>query len=234
MAVCSYLLGSVSFARLVTRFWSGRDVTQFEIPVANTEERYKVLSIGANSVSSVLGPAAGMVVSLLDIIKIVIPTLFCRFYFTDQPDYMLLAAIAGLTGHIWPVYHRYHGGSGFTAILGGLLVIDPLSILVTNLTGLVLGMLVVRNLIVASLSWIWLLIPWLWWRSGGDLRYITYALAVNILFILAMLPDIKLARKYAKEGHYLDYGLGNLSSNPMGRGMLKMARAIGFMKDTYR
>jgi hypothetical protein len=95
-------------------------------------------------------------------------------------------------------------------------------------------MLVFRNLIVASLSWIWLLVPWFWWRSGGDPQYITYAFTVNVLFILAMLPDIQLARKYAKEGHYLDYGLGNLNSNPMGRGMLKMARALGFMKETDR
>jgi glycerol-3-phosphate acyltransferase PlsY len=56
-AVLLYLIGSISFARLVTRFWApGKDITNFEIPMEGTEDRYKVLSIGANSVSSVLGP----------------------------------------------------------------------------------------------------------------------------------------------------------------------------------
>jgi acyl phosphate:glycerol-3-phosphate acyltransferase len=229
-AAASYLIGSLSFARLVTRLWSGRDVTQFEIPVQGTEDRYKVLSIGANSVSSELGPIAGMTVSVLDILKIILPVLFCKLYFDGQPAYALIAAIAGLAGHIWPIYYRFHGGSGFSAILGGLLVIDPLAILVCNLAGLMLGMLVLRNLIVASLAWIWLLIPWFWWLSNGDPLYIGYAVLVNVLFILAMLPEIQTALKYKREGKTLAYGLGSLSSNPMGRGMLKMARAFGFMK----
>jgi acyl phosphate:glycerol-3-phosphate acyltransferase len=229
-AVASYLIGSLSFARLVTRLWSGRDVTQFEIPVQGTEDRYKVLSIGANSVSSELGPIAGMTVSVLDILKIILPVLFCKLYFDGQPAYMLIAAIAGLAGHIWPVFYHFHGGSGFSAILGGLLVIDPLAILVCTLSGLLLGMLVLRNLIVASLGWIWLLIPWLWWRSNGDPLYIGYAVLVNVLFILAMVPEIQKALQYKREGKTLEYGLSSLSSNPMGRGMLKMARAIGFMK----
>ena len=78
-AVLVYLIGSISFARLVTRFLApGKDVTDFEIPVEGTEDRYKVLSIGANSVSSVLGPKAGMLVSVLDILKIFIPTLLFK------------------------------------------------------------------------------------------------------------------------------------------------------------
>jgi glycerol-3-phosphate acyltransferase PlsY len=232
IALASYLIGSVSFARLVTkRLAPGKDVTQFEIPVQGTEDRYKVLSIGANSVSSVLGPKGGMMVSLLDILKIFLPTLFCRLYFPSQPAYMLIAAIGGLTGHIWPIYYRFHGGSGFSAILGGLLAIDPLAIIVSNLAGIFLGLVVFRNMIVVSLGWIWLLIPWFWWRTSGDPVYIIYIVILNILFILAMIPEIKMALKYRREGKYLEYGLGSLSSNPMGRGMLKMARAMGFMKE---
>lgn len=225
VVVITYLIGSVSFARIVTkRLAPGKDVTQFEIPVEGTGERYKVLSIGANSVSSELGPMVGMVVSILDIIKIILPTLFCKLFFVDQPVYMLTAALSGLIGHIWPVYYRFHGGSGFSAILGGLLVIDPLSVLVTPVAGFLFGMVIFRNLIVTSLAWIWLLIPWIWWRFQGNPAYIAYTIIVNIIFILAMVPEIKMARKYTKGGKYIEYGLGSLSSNPMGRGMLKIAK----------
>jgi len=230
----SYLIGSISFARLVTRWWSGKDVTQFEIPVAGTEERYKVISVGGNAVSSELGPKAGMLVSLLDILKIFLLTLFCKLYFPDQPAYTLIAAVGGIAGHIWPVYYRFHGGSGFSAIMGGLLVIDPLAVVVAPVAGLLLGMLVFRNLVVASLGWIWLLIPWFWWRTSGDPAHIIYAVIVNVLFILAMAPEVKMALKYRREGKYLEYGLSSLKSNPMGRGMLKMAQAVGFMKESER
>jgi glycerol-3-phosphate acyltransferase PlsY len=225
ISVLSYLLGSVSFARLVTRWWAkGQDVTDFQISVEGTEDRYKVLSVGGNSVSSVLGPKAGMTVGVLDILKVFLPTLLLKLYFPEQPAYALIAATGGLIGHIWPIYYRFHGGSGFSAIMGGLLAIDWLAALVCPVAGLLLGMVIVRNMIVASLSWIWLLIPWFWWRFDGDWAYILYALALNVLFILAMVPEIKMAQKYKKEGKYLEYGMGSLKSHPMGRGMIKIAK----------
>ena len=79
-----------------------------------------------------------------------------------------------------------------------MLAIDPLAIVVCNLAGLFLGMVVFRNLIVVSLAWIWLLIPWFWWRTGGELASMIYVVVINVLFILAMVPEIKMALKYQK------------------------------------
>jgi glycerol-3-phosphate acyltransferase PlsY len=220
----SYLLGSISFARLVVRIWTGKDVTEFEISVDGTDEKYKAPSIGGNTVSTMLGPRGGMIVGIADILKIMLPTLAFKIIFPEQPAYALLAAVGGLLGHIWPIYYRFHGGSGFSAILGGLLVIDWPAALILPIVGLLLGLLVFRNLVVATLSWIWLIIPWFWWRTGGDPAYIVYAIAVNIIFLLAMVPEYQLAMKYKREGKYLEYGMGSLKAHPMGRGMLKMAK----------
>lgn len=224
-AIISYLLGSISFARVVTYLWSSgkQNVVDFEVPVDGTDEHYKVVSIGANSVSSIFGSKAGMVVSIFDILKVFLPTLLFKLYYPEQPAYYFIAAIFGLIGHVWPIYYRFHGGAGFSAIMGGLLVIDWLAIFVTPIVGLLLGMVLLRNVMVASLSWLWLLIPWLWWRTDGNIAHIIYAIAVNILFILAMLPEYQTAMKYKAEGKYIEYGLGQLKSNPMGRGMLKIA-----------
>ena len=224
-ALVSYLLGSISFARIVTYIWtSGKDITDHEIPVDGTDESYKVLSIGANSVSSLLGARVGMFVGIFDILKVFLPTLFFKLSYPEQPALHLVAATFGLIGHIWPIYYRFHGGSGFSAIMGGLFVIDWPAIFVTSVVGLLLGMVVFRNMVVATLSWIWLLIPWLWWRTNGSWEHILYSLAVNILFILAMLPEIQNVRKYSEQGKTHEYGMGNLKSNPMGRGMLKIAK----------
>lgn len=223
IVLTAYALGSISFARLVTALLTrGQDVTRLEIPVANSSERHRVVSIGANSASMALGARGGMLVSLLDILKVLVPTLVCRLLFPAQPSYPLLAAVAGLVGHVWPIYYRFHGGSGFTAILAGLLVIDWPAALIAPVAGLVLGIVVFRNLVVASLSWIWLLIPWFWLRTQ-DPAHVAYAVAINILFILAMLPEARLAQKYRREGRLPEFGLGTLQSTPMGRGMLKIA-----------
>ncbi|MFN2235528.1 MAG: glycerol-3-phosphate acyltransferase, partial [Anaerolineales bacterium] len=147
--IIGYFLGSISFARLVTHWWArDKDVVDFEIQVEGTDDSYKVLSIGGNSVSSVLGPKAGMLVGVLDILKVFLPTLILKLLFPQQPAYALLAAVGGLIGHIWPIYYRFHGGSGFSAIMGGLLAIDWLAVLVCPIAGLLLGMVVFRNMVV--------------------------------------------------------------------------------------
>jgi glycerol-3-phosphate acyltransferase PlsY len=225
IALASYLIGSISFARIVTkRLAPGKDVTQFEFPIEGTGERYKVMEIGAEAVSSQLGPKAGMTVTILDMLKVILPTLFCRLYFHGQPEYMLTAAVAGVVGHIWPIYYRFHGGMGFSTILGGLLVIDPLAVLVVPVVGLLLGMFVLRNMIATNVTWVVLLIPWFWWRFGGDPLYILYAVCVLLLFTLAMIPEIKMMIKHAREGTFTAFTTGHVTSNPMGRGMIKMAK----------
>lgn len=224
-AVTAYLLGSISFARIITRWWtSGKDVAEHTIQVDGSQEQYKVVTVGGNSASTMLGAKGGMTVGVLDILKVFLPTLFFKLYFPEQPAYFLVAAVFGLVGHVWPVFHGFHGGAGFSAIMGGLLAIDWLAILVVPIAGILMGMLVFRNIIVANLGWLWLLIPWLWWRFEGDPVYIVYAVIANVLFLIAMIPEYQTAMKYKKEGKMIEYGLSNLKSTPMGRGMLKMAK----------
>lgn len=223
-SILAYLIGSISFARLVAHLAAGKDITQHEIPVDGTGDRYKVISIGGNSVASMLGARAGLITALGDILKIYLPTLACKLLYPEQPLLVIAVALAGFLGHIYPIYYRFHGGSGFSAILGGLLVIDPLAALATPILGLFLGLFILRNLVAMTLAWIWLLIPWFWWRTAGDPLHILYAVAVNVLFILAMIPEARQALKYQKEGKAAEYGLGSLKSHPMGRGMLKMAK----------
>lgn len=227
VAIMSYLLGSISFARLITRrFSSGKDVAQIKVPIPGTEEKMQVTSIGANAASIELGAQGGMLVGLLDILKVTIPSLTCKLIFPDLPYYTLLAGIAGMAGHNWPIYYRFHGGVGFSASIGSLLVVDWLAVVVLPISGTLLGMLV-RNLVVASLSWLWLLIPWMWFRTQ-DWGYVIYALVLNILFIVAMLPEARKAIHYWKEGKLYEYGESVLLSTPMGRGMVKMASYFKF------
>jgi len=221
----SYLFGSISFARIITKIWAGKDVADFEVPLEGEEESNKVVSIGANAVSSELGPMAGMVVSILDIMKVAVLVLIARRFFPDNTWAHVLAGVGGMIGHNWPIYHNFHGGAGYSTIIGALLVFDPLAVLVTPLVGVFLGVIVFHNYLIATVSWMWLLIPWMWWRKSGQIEFIFYAFAINIIFWLAMIPEIKMAIKNKS------YTSSNRSSTPMGRGYLKMARAMGFKFD---
>jgi len=221
----SYLFSSISFARIITKIWAGKDVADFEVPLEGEEESNKVISIGANAVSSELGPMAGMVVSILDIMKVAVLVFLARRFFPDNTWAHVLAGVGGMIGHNWPIYHRFHGGAGYSTIMGALLVLDPLAVLVTPLVGVFLGVVVFHNYLIATVSWMWLLIPWMWWRKSGQIEFIFYAFAINIIFWLAMIPEIKMAIKNKS------YTSNNRLSTPMGRGYLKMARAMGFKFD---
>jgi len=221
----SYLVGSISFARIIAKIWAGKDVTEFEVPLEGEQKSSKVISIGANAVSSELGPMAGMVVSIFDILKVVVLVVLARRFFPDNTWAHVLAAVGGMIGHNWPIYYRFHGGAGYSTIMGAMLVFDPLAVLVTPLVGVFLGVVVFHNYLIATVSWMWLLIPWMWWRTSGQIEYIIYAIAINLIFWLALIPEIKMVIKDKS------YNSSNRLSTPMGRGYLKMARAMGFKFD---
>ena len=221
IAAASYLLGSLSFSRLVAAIKSpGKNIAETQIQLVGSEDQIKVGHVGANVVAQVYGAKWGMAVSLLDIAKVALPSLACKLIFPELPYYILVAGIAGIAGHNWPVYYRFDGGMGFSPTMGSLLVVDWLSIIVLPVAGTLLG-LITRNLVLISSSWMWLLIPWLWFRTH-DWVYTLYAVLVNLLYLLAMIPEIKRGISYWRAGKLDQYGDSMLKSNPMGRGMIKM------------
>jgi glycerol-3-phosphate acyltransferase PlsY len=222
VAFAGYMLGAVSFSRLVSAYLApGKDISGAEIQLVDSSETMKVGHVGGNVVAQEFGARWGMLVSLLDIAKVALPSIVCKLVYPDLPYYVLLVGIAGIAGHNWPIYYRFNGGMGFSPAMGSLLVVDWLSIIVLPIAGTLLG-LIVRNMVVASLSWLWLLIPWMWFRTN-DWVYVLYAIIVNLLFLLAMIPEIKRAISYWRAGKLHAYGESMLRSNPMGRGMIKMA-----------
>jgi hypothetical protein len=67
---------------------------------------------------------------------------------------------------------------------------------------------------------LWLLIPWMWIRTGR-IEFVIYAVISNVFYIAAMIPDFKQISKFKKVVK-IDTKMV-LETNPMGRGMLKIA-----------
>jgi glycerol-3-phosphate acyltransferase PlsY len=159
-------------------------------------------------------------------LKAALPTLAFKLLFPSQP-YFLVAALAEMAGHNWPVFHRFKGGRGVSSVYGSLLVIDAIGAFAVAFGGMVLGLVIIKDFIVAYLGGLWLLIPWLWWRTG-DPAYVAYAIGANILFVLGMIPDLKQYMRFKGQGKADLRTVAN--TTPMGRGMMKMMEMLHLVR----
>ncbi len=224
-AITGYMIGSISFSRILTYFLSRRtNLQDVAIKDESTGEVYRKRTSAA-SVSMVLGWQAGCAVSLLDMLKVTAPVLAVKLLFPGQP-YFLLVAVFAVVGNNWPVFYRFHGGAGISAIYGGLLVVDPLAIVAPALTGILIGLLVLRSFLAMFLLSLLLVIPWLWYRFA-DPAYWMYAVAVNIVYLITMAID---TRAYLRPGVKIMSERDVMLQIPMGRGMIKMMEALRFPK----
>ncbi len=228
----SYLLGAVSFGRVVTGiFKPGESLEDVDLHFPGIDEPYKLRSVGGNTVSMKLGARGGCMVGFLDIFKAFLPTLVFRLLYPDQP-YFLAAALATLVGHNWPIYYQFKGGRGISPFYGGLFGFDPIGALVVALTSMFLGMVVFKELIFAYVGGVLLVIPWLAISKFKDpmfIYYMIYAILINVLFTVAMIPEIRQIIELRKK-----YGKGDMRASmdafPMGQHMLKMMRRLGLEK----
>jgi acyl phosphate:glycerol-3-phosphate acyltransferase len=228
VAVIGYLVGSISFARIVAAIFApGQAIGKTVYKSVDTGAQIEVDGFNATMVSQNLGAKYGLLTALLDMLKIAIPAYALNRLYPGQP-YLLISATFGMVGHIWPIYYDFKGGQGLSAVYGAMLAVDPLGVIVCGVGGLILGMFILRNIFVVFFGGVWLFIPWLWWRSG-DVAYVIYAVVVNLLLVLAMLPSM---RQYAEARTQTTGDINeSLQSFPMGRGLYKMSMKMGLTKE---
>lgn len=111
LAVAAYLIGSVSFAVIVSRL--------FGLPDPRT---YGSGNPGATNVLRSGRKSAAIITLLGDALKGWIPVgLAARFAPpADVEVAMALAAALAVIGHMYPVFHRFQGGKGVATALGVL------------------------------------------------------------------------------------------------------------------
>ena len=173
------------------------------------------------------GSKLGFSVYLLDMIKVIIPVVVFLRLFPDN-SYFLLVATAAVAGHIWPVFHRFRGGRGLSAIYGTLLVIDWIGMFIAAVGGMVVGLFVLRSVLLAWVIGPWLVVPWLLWRTG-DPAYVAFAAVSAIFFTISMMLEVRQWRKISKEEKW-DDDQTVMQLSGMGRGILKLAKKIGVVK----
>jgi len=119
----SYLLGSVSFAYLISKHF-------YHIDIRN----YGSKNAGATNVLRVIGGKSALIVLLLDVLKGVIAVLLGRLI--GGEGLALLCGVAVVVGHNWPIFLCFKGGKGIATSLGVILGIYPLGALIMLLIGI--------------------------------------------------------------------------------------------------
>lgn len=226
VALAGYLIGSISFARVVAR-WVNPTRSLDEARRHHSDQGLEgtVSGIGASTASVAFGKKYGGIVALLDILKAFVPVLLLRFYFPDG-IYHFVFSILCILGHNYPVYYRFQGGRGLSPMVGSLLVIEPLGMIVCMVIGVLLAILI--NQPHTSLI-LWFPIFGLWgWFINDDWALAVYAIVLLALFMIAEIPEIRLALQYRKQGRMDEYNKMILNSAPQTRMMKDLARRVRF------
>lgn len=226
VAIAGYFIGSISFARVVARVVNpAADLNQARMKKAETGEEGTVSGIGASTASVALGKKYGGIVASLDILKAFIPVLLQRFFFPDQV-YHLVYSILCIFGHNYPIYYRFEGGRGLSPMLGSLLAVEPLGLIVCMLFGTLIAILI-NQPHTSLILWFPLLALWGWFVDN-NLGIVVYAFILLVLFMIAEIPEIRLAMQYRKQGRMDEYNKIILDSSPQTRAMQRLAARIRF------
>src|SRR6202030_1632949 len=116
--VVAYLLGSIPFGVLFTRLFGGGDVRK--VGSGN---------IGATNVARAAGPVPAILTLLCDFAKGAAPVWLAGRLSNESATWMMIAALAALLGHCFPVWLKFRGGKGVATAAGVFLILSPLALL---------------------------------------------------------------------------------------------------------
>ncbi len=180
LGIGAYLLGSIPFAILITRWRSGFDVRKVGSGHAT-----------ATNTMRAAGWIAGIAVMLLDVSKGFLAVWLTKRFaeFGWEPA---LAAAMVVVGHCWPLYAGFRGGMGVASGAGTLLATWPLGLVLAIGLGAASQLLIRHSARGNALTG--MLVGPLWLVFGAAGEDVLLALVVGLL--LAYRARIDWKREY--------------------------------------
>ena len=186
-AAAAYLLGSVSFAIVVSKSLYHQDVRQFGSGNA-----------GMTNILRTYGKKAAALTLAGDFLKGVTAVLISRLIFAARGVTLFDGAYVGglfaILGHLYPVYFGFRGGKGILTSIGIIAVINPLVFLGLLIIGLPLIFLT-KIVSVGSLAgavchpFLTLLVDF--WQGGVSWLDFSFSLVIALLVIWMHRSNIK-------------------------------------------
>jgi glycerol-3-phosphate acyltransferase PlsY len=198
----AYLIGSVPFAYIITRLFKGKDIR--ELGTGHTGRG----NVGARNVYVNVGKVAGGMVAVLDTLKGAGAVLLAEWLLRwPRPSdttlrtsliFALLAGLAAIVGHIWPVYIKFKGGAGLATAIGVMAIVLTRELAFALAITVVLIYMTRNVLLSANLSMLtiplWAALDRLgWWM-------IVYPLVAGAVMFWHFLPNV--AAEFRKAGSW--------------------------------
>jgi len=106
----SYLLGSIPFGLLLTKFFLNKDIRN--IGSGN---------IGATNVLRSGSRLLGYTTLILDILKAIVPVIYIKY---NHADLIYISSLSIFLGHVFPIWLKFKGGKGVATYVGILFSIN--------------------------------------------------------------------------------------------------------------
>jgi len=193
VAVIGYLLGSIPFGLIISKVKSNIDI-----------RNYGSGKTGGTNVLRTLGRKAFITVAALDIAKGALAVVFAGLIVGNEHIMVgnsgmgllfarVIAALAAVIGHIWPIFLKFKGGRGVATFLGGLIALYPPAGLLGSealIIGAGLSGFASLGSIIGLVSAYAILIP-MTILYGFPIEYLGYVLIGTLLIIFVHRDNIK-------------------------------------------
>ena len=123
----SYLLGSIPFGLLLTKFFLNKDIRK--IGSGN---------IGATNVLRSGNKLIGYTTLFFDIFKAVLPVIYIKL---NHSEFIYITSLCVFLGHVFPIWLKFNGGKGVATYLGILFSINLIYGLVFVITWIIVFIL---------------------------------------------------------------------------------------------
>ncbi|MBS0390980.1 MAG: glycerol-3-phosphate 1-O-acyltransferase PlsY [Proteobacteria bacterium] len=175
--VAAYLLGSLSFAVIVSRVMGLSD-----------PRTYGSKNPGATNVLRSGSKVAAAVTLLFDALKGWLPVVLVRWFgapYGLEEGTQALVGLAAFLGHLWPVFFRFQGGKGVATALGVLLGVSGWLGLATLLTWVIIAFFFryssLASLVAAAFA------PFFYLLGGGVAWYSDARIGVSMAVMAVLL-----------------------------------------------
>lgn len=111
-SVLGYLMGSIPTALLIGQKYFNKDI-----------RKEGSGNMGGTNAGRVLGRQTGIIVSVLDILKVFIPALLARIYL--GVDECTIVGLAAMLGHAFPIFAGFKGGKCVSSYMGIGIILNP-------------------------------------------------------------------------------------------------------------
>jgi len=176
-ALVAYLIGSLSFAVIVSRVMGLSDPRTFGSK-----------NPGATNVLRSGSKAAAIITLLLDAAKGWLPVMLVRWFgkpYGLDDGTLAMVGLAAFLGHLYPVFFNFAGGKGVATALGVLLGLNGWLGLATMLIWLTAALLFRYSSLASILAA--LLAPAVYALGGGELWLVSKSIAFGVVLMTLLL-----------------------------------------------